>query len=58
MSGASALKSWEWFAAAFLVRALVGCAQRTAGQVGSPYSPSTPGDTATRPEHGGSGGGM
>jgi len=57
MSGTPALKTPRWFAVAFVVLTLAGCAQNTAGQVRGPYSPSTPGDSATRPEHGGGNGG-
>jgi len=57
MSGTPALRSWKWLGAVFVVLVLAGCAQSTAAQVGSPHSPSTPGKTATRPEHGGGNGG-
>src|SRR5262252_3666350 len=52
MTGAPALKTREWFVAAFVVLAPAGCAQSTAGQVGGTHPPSTPGDTGTRPDTG------
>jgi hypothetical protein len=52
MRQAPLLRSRGWLAVAFVVLAVAGCAQWTAGQAGDPYSPSPPGDTKTRPEHG------
>jgi hypothetical protein len=53
MSGAPALRSWRWLAAALVVLAFAGCSQSIAGQAKGPSSPSPPGDAGTRPEHGG-----
>ena len=57
MTRTPAPKTPGWFVAAFVVLALAGCAQSTAGQVGGTHPPFAPGDTATRPEHGGGNGG-
>jgi len=53
MSGAPAVRSRRWLAALFVVLVLAGCSQSIAGQARGPSSPSPPGDTGTRPEHGG-----
>jgi hypothetical protein len=57
MTGRTGLRSRRWLVVMLIVLALAGCSQSTARQVGKPYSPSTPGDIATRPEHGGGDGG-
>jgi hypothetical protein len=57
VSAGPALRSRRWLAALFVVLVLAGCSQSIAGQARGPSSPSTPGDTATRPEHGGGDGG-
>jgi hypothetical protein len=53
MSGIPALIWRGRLAVLFVVLALAGCSQTTAGQAEGPYSTSLPGDTVTRPEHGG-----
>ena len=53
MSGAPVLILQRWLAALLVVLPLAGCSQSIAGQAKGPSSPSPPGDTGTRPEHGG-----
>jgi hypothetical protein len=53
MNGGPVLILQRELAALLVVLALAGCAQSTAGQVGSPYSPFSPANTGMRPEHGG-----